>query len=733
MSVVRGAELKKQWQQCCVYLCKYPVAILVSITVLLAGTIAIVDFHPINLYYSITFEQAPAANSNATFTFDTNKDYASSSRQTAKIANSQATIHLDPLNEDSKTLTITVKGNNATASSFVAHINVRGQFDFVVKSIPSSELKKKNENGHTTFILSPYQLDDVMNAAKKKSEVKLYLLLLIALCFVIVLGKLTLFKKLPKRYYAAGWLVTGMLYTFFYRLWIVKQGLGNGRYPYRQAITLLIVLLLMLMSVNYFVGAKGSGLAKRIMCGLNYLIALGYACYQFQMYRRYLQGFPDEQAHVSYIVSLKRGGGIIPDFAHMRIYPYAGTHAMNLTGNTQFNYLGHPPLYYRIMEFLGGVHIVGNEATFNLSLLRAISFGIGLLGFVLIFYIGFTRITAIPLLHLLFASIVIAPVNLIYGLSGVSNDTLALLTVSIFALGIIRFFEKRYNWKTFLLIAIGVSTTVLTKLTAGMLVVVMSVLVVGYTMFAERNPKKILCPAFYISTPIYLLPIAYFVTLYAKFHTIQPGFANMAYTEYVNSAMYTPNDKRDNGMLVVDAVQSFLERFLATWYSVAGHAPVPRPDMKAYDITNIGVILVFLVPLTVFFFARSRAQRFLSLAASSVLLVIIYQFIGVAKSYYINGRFGGYSSRYFLCAISFFALAIIWMIVRYFVTPKTIIGTDAESSKKSCAVLEYHQTQSGQLTRLGTSIVLGLVLLLFMDGFIYSFLYQADQISAFQL
>lgn len=61
----------------------------------------------------------------------------------------------------------------------------------------------------------------------------------------------------------------------------------------------------MLMSVNYFVGAKGSGLAKRIMCGLNYLIALGYACYQFQMYRRYLQGFPDEQAHVSYIVSLK--------------------------------------------------------------------------------------------------------------------------------------------------------------------------------------------------------------------------------------------------------------------------------------------------------------------------------------------------------------------------------------------------------------------------------------------
>ena len=173
--------------------------------------------------------------------------------------------------------------------------------------------------------------------------------------------------------------------------------------------------------------------------------------------------------------------------------------------------------------------------------------------------------------------------------------------------------------------------------------------------------------------------------------------------------------------------------FLATWYSVTGHAPVPRPDMKAYDITNIGVILVFLVPLTVFFFARSRAQRFLSLAASSVLLVIIYQFIGVAKSYYINGRFGGYSSRYFLCAISFFALAIIWMIVRYFVTPKTIIGTDAESSKKSCAVLEYHQTQSGQLTRLGTSIVLGLVLLLFMDGFIYSFLYQADQISAFQL
>ncbi|PLS31197.1 hypothetical protein Uis1B_0941 [Bifidobacterium margollesii] len=796
--------VKERLAQCVTTLRRYPVAVLVAVTVILAGYVGFANFRPINLYYSVTFTQTPAENSNVVFAFDENEDYAASSRQTTKVIQSQATIHLDPLNDDSRTLSITVDGENAQVGAFVAHINVRTKIDHAVYSIPGAQLQRSVVDGKTVFSLTEAQLNDVMRASTRQSETRLYLLLLIGVCFVVVLGKLTLFRKLPKRYYAAGCLILGMMYAFFYRLWFVKGGIGAGRYPYRRAITILIVLLLIVMVANYLVGAKGGLLARRIMSGLNYPIVIGYVIYQFRLFTQYLEGFPDEQAHVSYIVFLKQHGGVIPDFAHMRIYPYVGDNAMNLAGPTQFNYLGHPPLYYHIMSLFGGVRISGDQATFSLDWLRTLSFIIGVLGLLMIFYIGFTRIAPVPLLHLLFALIVIAPVNMVYGLSGVSNDTLILLTVSVYALGIIRFFERRYDWLTFLLIAVGVSATVLTKLTGGMLVVVMSVLVVGYTLLVEKHPGNILRPAFYASTPVYLLPIAYFAGLYAKFHTIQPGYANMAYAEYVNSAMYTPIDKRDSGMFVADVVQTFIERFLGTWYAVTGHVNLPRPDMKAYDITTIGVILVFLVPLTVFFFAKSRAQRYLSMGAASVLVVLLYEFVGVAKSYYFNGRFGGYSSRYFLCAIVFFALAIIWMLTRYFVktADDRLIGTglageesggtgpvgtglidrgpvdrgpvdrgpvdkkpiDADvadgsaqtspasdapvSGKSGTGAKSSDTTVSGKhvrqtsrqtsseasparyasLTRLGTFVVLGLIVLMFMDGFIYSFLYQADQI-----
>ncbi|WP_133122312.1 hypothetical protein [Bifidobacterium simiarum] len=767
--------MKERLTRCAAMLRKYPVAVLVVVTVLLAGFVGLSNYRPVNLYYSVTFTQSPAENSDVTFTFDENKDFASSSIQSAKVTQSQVTIHLDPLNDDSHTLTIAVDGTDAQVGSFVAHTNVRGRFDRVMRSIPGSELQRKVDGDRTVFSLTEAQINDVIKASQRKSETKIGLLMLIGVVFVIILGKLTLFRRLPKRYYAAGWIVLGMVYAFLYRLWIVKQGLGPGLYPYRRAITILLALLLALMAVDYIVGVRGNLLAKRLMCAGSYLAIIGYVVYQFGMYTKYLGGFPDEQAHLSYIAFLSKDHAIIPDFAHMRIYPFAGDNALDFAGATQFNYLGHPPLYYRIMNLLGGLHVAGDQVTFNLGGLRTISFIIGLLGLLVVFYIGLTRIAPIPLLHLLFGIIVIAPVNLVYGLSGLSNDSLLLLTVSIYSLGIIRFFERRYDWKTFLLIAVGVSFTVLTKLTGGMLVVVMSVLVIAYTLIVEHNAKALMRPAFYATTPVYLLPIAYFAGLYAKFHTIQPGYANVAYAEYVTSAMYTPNDKRDGGMLMVDVVQSFIEKFLGTWYAVTGHVPVPRPDMKVYDITTIGVILVFFVPLTVFFFAKSRAQRYLSLAAASVLIVLIYEFIGVAKSYYFNGRFGGYSSRYFLCAIVFFALAILWMISRHLTAgerpvgdrgiarsagdltdgPAALVGDvkadDAQPGSigaKAHAAIARHGAHAAvapdaagtgqgsdpdhaRLTRLGTAIVLGLILLLFMDGFIYSFLYQADQLPGF--
>ena len=56
----------------------------------------------------------------------------------------------------------------------------------------------------------------------------------------------------------------------------------------------------------------------------------------------------------------------------------------------------------------------------------------------------------IPILHMLYGLILISAPNMIYVISGVSNDALTMPAVAIFMLGIIRFYEKKYNILTYL-------------------------------------------------------------------------------------------------------------------------------------------------------------------------------------------------------------------------------------------------------------------------------------------
>ncbi|MBW3087449.1 hypothetical protein KIH77_01640 [Bifidobacterium sp. 82T24] len=700
-------------------LLKQHIAITITVVAIIcAAVISLGNFRPTNLYYSFTFASAPSENSKAVFAFDADKGYPSSSRQEASVTSQQTTIRVDPLNNDSTTLTLTVTGTDVEVTSFIAHTNIRGQHDHVVAAISGSELQKIAHGDKTTFSLSEQQIASVEKKTRFQSETKLFLLTLLLVAYVITILRVTLFRKISIVHYAIGAVGAILVGFFICNLWITRKGLGAGHYPYRRTITLLLLLCLSILAVNYIVGVRGNILAKRAMAIIDYVIIESYAIFQFPLFTKYLGGFPDEQAHISYIAFLKYHGGLIPDFPDMHIYQ-SNTSAVLMDSPQQFNYLGHPPLYYQIMKTLGGLSVNGSAVTYNLLSLRLLSFCIGLLGVTLIFYIGFTRIKPIPLLHLLFAVAVISPANFVYGLCGVSNDALALLTVSIFILGIIRFYEKRYDIRTYLLIAIGISSTLLTKLTAGMIVAVMSVLIVGYTLLIEKSYNAIVRKEFLISAPIYVFPISYFAMLYAKLHTIQPSYAKFAFDEYVTSGMYVPNDNRQV-MAITEYIQYFFTKFLGTWYAIAGHVEVPRNGIKQFDISSIGMLLILLAPLTVFFYTKNRMQKFLSMGTISVLIVVTYQFITALKGFYTNGYPGGIQSRYYLCAMGFFALALIWMVSKL-VVPSDETCEDLGSSQSS--VLP-------RLTGTGTLICVGLSTLLICEG-LASFLYQADTIKGF--
>ena len=716
----KGRSVEKQGKNYLQLLRKHIVITITIIAIICAAFIGFAEFQPINLYYSFTFEKSPKENSQVIFAFDSNKDFPSSSLQKTKVTGSQATIHVDPLNNDSKKLQLIIPETGVAIKSFIAHTNVRGQHDHVIYTIDGSELSRTEKNGETVFSLQEKQLSDIEKQSQLRSPLKLVLLMLLFSIYVILVLKNTCFKAVPLPLYAFGAVGAIAVELFLCNLWVTRIGLGVGRYHYRRVITLLLFVFFILIIANYVIGSRCNQLAKRAVAIIDYGAVLIYAIFQFPLFTRYLGGFPDEQAHISYIAFLKYYGGVIPNFADMHIYNNDSAGILMYQPN-QFNYLGHPPLYYQIMKLFGGLNIIGDSVTYNLTYLRLLSFCIGLLGIAIIFYIGFTRISPIPLLHLLFAVVVIAPANLIYGLCGISNDSLALLTVSVFTLGIVRFYEKKYNIWTYLLIAVGISTTLLTKLTAGLIVVVMSVLVVGYTLLVDKKASTILCKPFFATAPIYLIPAGYFAALYMKFHTIQPGYPEFAYKEYINSHMYVPNDDRQV-MAITEYVQYFFTRFLGTWYSISGHVEVPRNGIKPFDISTIGMLLILLVPLTVFLYARSKAQRFLSMGTCSVLVVILYQFNSASKGFYNNGYLGGIQSRYYLCAIGFFALALIWMVSHLVVH---------NSAGDLC--YKNPQIENADIPRLssiGTLVCISLSTLLLCEN-LASFLYQADAISGF--
>lgn len=535
----------------------------------------------------------------------------------------------------------------------------------------------------------------------------------------------TLLKPSVQRLDAPAWSANDYL----------NLSVGYNGIPYQVIITMIVIAGVLLLIVNLLFGGSRFIQIRSWVSGFDYIAMMLYAAAQAFIYMSSVQGFPDEAAHVSYVEALATGSagrGVVPQFANMRIYALTDVD-IDLTKDAGFNYLGHPPLYYRIMMLLTPFNLNGNIVTFSLQRMRLMSFLIGIAGIALIYYIGFTRIRKFPVMHLLFAMIVIAPVNMVYGISGVTNDSLTILTVAVFLLGIIRFYERRYGLTTYVLIAVGISATVLTKLTAGMIVVVIACLVIVYTCVAEKRGKEALRrPSFYASWLIYVIPIGYFIALYMKYHTIQPGFQNLALREYIDSPMYTTIDARTH-MGVWESVMQLLKSFVSTWHMLTGHVYVYKPDYPWYSLDRVAVIMILIVPFVVFAMKRSRLIDYMRIGISSVCIVFLYQARSVFSSYYINGRFGGYSSRYYLCAIGIFALIAIWLIVQRFgVNDKNVVESASdEIRQKKTHAGENCRASGSVLTQTGILVCSVLFLLLLFDGFVYSVLYYADNTPAF--
>lgn len=499
-------------------------------------------------------------------------------------------------------------------------------------------------------------------------------------------------------------------------------------FPYRIAITAIILAFVLLVVINLLSNMKTNKCFRVATIVLNYVSVAVYSILQFLIYIRYVRGFPDEPAHISYSIYLQKTHDLIPNFSQMGIYAVSSEDVFKLSQSTELNYLGHPPFFYHLIRIFGGITINDDTAAFSLNKLRLISFLVGLSGLLILFYIGFTRLPKTPILHLLYGLMLISPPNVVYIISGVSNDSMAILGVSIFVFGAVRFIEQRYTYITYLLIATGITCSLLAKLTAGMIVVVSTCFILIYILLVKKEYRKVFSLRALPSLPIYIIPFAYFAFIYLRYHTIQPSYQTLAFADYVKSPHYVGIDSRSE-MGVWQYLNHFFEGFLYYWQTLAGHTQIPKPDYPIYSLDRIALFAILLMPLLLLFFKRKRNGAYLICLVFGVYTTIAYQLFKIFNEFYDYGQAGATSSRYYCCAISIFAIAVMWLILQYTSNhaneslSQGSIGSD-DSKFESL----FPQTSIPSSTIIFCALF---VILLVFDGFIYPVLYQASSIPGF--
>ncbi len=397
-----------------------------------------------------------------------------------------------------------------------------------------------------------------------------------------------------------------------------------------------------------------------------YLLLFLYFVGKTDFYQQYVGRYPDENIHVAYIAYLAAENELIPEFKN--IYSSLSVSERKkdqLTSvftlkDTHSNYLGHPPLYYHLMRLSGGVTIRDGQIYIHLERLRDASQLIAYLGILLAFYIGFTRLKK-PISHLIYGTVTVTVPMLAYN-TGVNNDVMVFLGVTIVMLAFLRFEEGKRNALSYWLMAAGVFVSMLSKLTGGLIVAVAIMVYTLLTIKRDKDLSFLLNKRFLVTIPVYLLILGYFGLIYYRYGTVQPSFDIINPEGYRQSSFYVPESERVI-MKFGKYADKYWEEFFGTWTGIASHVSLYKPG-TLYSPYRIALISIMFIPLLAFWSRRKKVPHkwaCLSLYIGT-LFAAGYQFYHAYTGYLSNGYPGGYQSRYYLCALPVIAFLVagVW-------------------------------------------------------------------------
>ena len=385
-------------------------------------------------------------------------------------------------------------------------------------------------------------------------------------------------------------------------------------------------------------------------------------------YANVVEGTPDEQAHIGYILYEYQENKIIPVLEDRYqtgiVSEDTGVYGRYLyrlkieEGN--INYLRHPTLYYWIMAHIGGIEFIDETYAYvNILYFRYVNILMVVCGLLITFCMAYNRLCRVTdkvLPHWVFAAASVSVPMFAYVASGVSNDNLVYLGVVLFIAGALRYHEGHVNYTSYWLVGAGFFITMMSKLTAGLILVIALCVIVAADI-VKNHKATIFCNRYFWSSVIfYLLVIAYYLAIYSRYGKIMPGLKDYGYEYFLVSSFYVEESERVT-MTFMEYIPYYFRNFVYTWTILYGHTFWVNKSGLA---ECLGYYILALLPVGWIIYSLKKKDKAAPLWAGlylGLLAAVLLQFKNGWQSFVNNGYVGGYQARYYLVLVPFMAYA----------------------------------------------------------------------------
>lgn len=413
--------------------------------------------------------------------------------------------------------------------------------------------------------------------------------------------------------------------------------------------TFIMALLTYLVILFLYKVYRTEELSEKLLAKiLLYSLFLFFSLFKVDYYKDHINinYVPDTIAHLSYIQDIHTDHAILPKFENMYM----------ITNKNAGNYLGHPPLYYHLMN---SVYDKNYSVTGNIENFRMLNTMIFMASILLMLYLGFGSNMSL-LAHFAYLTLLTSlPMHAYLG-SAITNDNLAIFGGLLFLIGLQNFIKQKYTFSTYITIALGIFIAFFSKLTAALLIFFAGTFYIIYMIKHKIMPKFTFVHIFILA--LFMLPVLiYQAYIYIHYHSIVATLNVTHPEEYLHSVYYIEESLRDY-KTPIEWLKIYWHYIHTGWFGIHSHYSFYKQSIVGY----IGLFLLHLMAIVALMFKcdpEKRVQCILGkLSLLALISVSIIQYLFSYKAHLNSGYMGGLQPRYLLpFMVSFAIMASIFV------------------------------------------------------------------------